>query len=523
MYVLPKLLPEEILVYLRKSRTDDPTLTVEEVLANHEQMLDEWVERNLPEGTSHIPEYNRFREVASGETIDSRPAIKELLRKIESPQYKALLIVEPQRLSRGDLEDIGRLIKILRYTNTIVITPRYTYDIRDDRDRDDFERELKRGNEFLEYQKRIMWAGRVLSVENGNYLGTTAPYGYDKVKHKEGKRYCYTLEPNETEAPFVPMVFDLYNKGFGAARIAQKLDELGAPIRKGKHWSPESVRNMLSNEHYVGLVRWNYRRTTKTIKDGEVITQRPRSEEYILRKGRQVPLVDEELFQAVQEKLGSIPRNPKAHNLTNPLAGLLFCRCGMAMTRRQYKHKDGRQKSAPRYSCNHQVHCGTCSGAVDDVLDAVVDTLRQAVEDFEVKLDSGVDDSARQHEELIARLEQRLVSLEEREVAQWDKYTREGMPKPIFDRLNNELLAEKEEVSQALCSAKASVPEPVNLEERRTTFKAALEAMTNPDGPVKEKNALLKACIKRITYSRDRTPGRRQSKEPIYLDIQLLI
>ena len=34
-----------------------------------------------------------------------------------------------------------------------------------------FERDLKRCNEFLEYQKRIMGNGRLLSVQNGNFIG----------------------------------------------------------------------------------------------------------------------------------------------------------------------------------------------------------------------------------------------------------------------------------------------------------------------------------------------------------------
>jgi len=80
MYQLPLLLLEEILMYLRKSRADDPSLTVEEVLANHEKILDDWCERNLG---GRIPEENRFREVVSGETIESRPEINKVLRKIE--------------------------------------------------------------------------------------------------------------------------------------------------------------------------------------------------------------------------------------------------------------------------------------------------------------------------------------------------------------------------------------------------------------------------------------------------------
>lgn len=165
MWQLPKLISlDEILIYLRKSRTDDPTLSVEDVLSKHEQMLDDWAARNFP-GAGLVPESNRYREVVSGETIESRPQVQVLLRRIESPRIKAVLIVEPQRLSRGDLEDIGRLVKLLRYTNTLVITLQYTYDLTDERDRDMFERELKRGNEFLEYQKRIMGNGRLLSVQ----------------------------------------------------------------------------------------------------------------------------------------------------------------------------------------------------------------------------------------------------------------------------------------------------------------------------------------------------------------------
>ena len=132
--------PEEILEYLRKSRSDDPLLTVEEVLQKHEHILNDFAERNLG---GKIPLANVFREVASSETIDDRPEMLRLLKAIESPRIKAILVVEVQRLSRGDLEDAGRLIKLLRYTNTQVITPTKTYDLRDEYDRDAFERELK--------------------------------------------------------------------------------------------------------------------------------------------------------------------------------------------------------------------------------------------------------------------------------------------------------------------------------------------------------------------------------------------
>ena len=116
----PKFYNYEVYEYDRKSRSDDPLLSVEEVLEKHGKILEEYAIKNL---MGPIPEENKYREVGSGESLDSRPEILKLLKIIESPAVKAILVVDVQRLSRGDLEDAGRLIKLLRYTNTYVITP----------------------------------------------------------------------------------------------------------------------------------------------------------------------------------------------------------------------------------------------------------------------------------------------------------------------------------------------------------------------------------------------------------------
>ena len=80
MYYQPQIdfTPEEVLDYLRKSQSDDPLLTVEEVLAKHEAILDEWAEKNLG---GKVPEENKYREVVSGETIDDRPEMLKLLKQ----------------------------------------------------------------------------------------------------------------------------------------------------------------------------------------------------------------------------------------------------------------------------------------------------------------------------------------------------------------------------------------------------------------------------------------------------------
>jgi DNA invertase Pin-like site-specific DNA recombinase len=139
---------EEVIDYLRKSRSDDPNLSIEEVLEKHESILDEWAERHLGR---KVPEENKFREVVSGETLKERPEIQKVLRLIESPKYRAVKIVEPQRLTRGDLEDVGRLMKLFKLTGTLIITtrPERIFDLRDEFDWESVERDLKAGNYYL--------------------------------------------------------------------------------------------------------------------------------------------------------------------------------------------------------------------------------------------------------------------------------------------------------------------------------------------------------------------------------------
>jgi hypothetical protein len=256
MYLLPKLKGKEIILYLRKSRADDPLLTVEEVLEKHEQLIADWTAQAMPD-LGEIPPENTYREVVSGETLDGRPKMQELLRRVESPDVKAILCKEPSRLSRGDLQDIGYLVKILRYTGTLVLTPRGCYDLRDDRDREQFERELMRGNDYLEYQKKLMYDGKLIAVRKGHFIGSRAPYGYKKTSFKEGGRTCRTLEPHPEEAPVVKRIFELYSSGIGTVRICDVLDAEHIKPMDNDKWSANSVNEILQNPHYIGKVRWN--------------------------------------------------------------------------------------------------------------------------------------------------------------------------------------------------------------------------------------------------------------------------
>lgn len=530
MYYRPQIefTPEEVLDYLRKSQSDDPQLTVEEVLAKHEAMLDEWAEKHLG---GKVPEENKYREVVSGETLKDRPEINAALRRIESPKIKAIKCVEPQRLTRGDLEDIGRLMKLLKHTNTMVITTdgrtERIYDLRDEYDWEAFERELKRGNEFLEYTKKILNRGRLLSVSQGNYIASIPPYGYEKTTVMDGKRKCPTLKIKEDEANVVRMIFDMYvNEDLGRPTICKRLDEMGIKPPKGEKWSHPAMKDLLENVHYIGKVKWNWRKTITVVEDGEFRKSNPKSKigEYLIYDGKHPAIISDELFEAAQRKKDKNPRVPNKAKVRNPLAGLLWCRCGRAMTLRYYKNKDGSERSPARLICVNQAHCNTGSIVFTEMIDRVCAILESCIDNFEIRINNGSGDSAKLHMNLIKNLKKRMKDLEKQELEQWKLQTdpdpSKRMPQEVFRQLNEDLLKEKEEIRQALCKAYESMPEPIDYKEEMKKFQDALDALRDPEANPERQNKLLKACINRMEYHRDK-PERKQSQQIRYYDKEL--
>ena len=518
MFELPEIKTSEILMYLRKSRTDDPALTVSETVAKHEKMLDDYSMNVFGE---LIPEQNRFREIVSGETIDARPEIQKVLRLIEKPQFKALIIVEPQRLSRGDLEDIGRISKILRYTKTYVITRQYTYDLTDERDRSYFEQELKRGNEYLEYSTKIMMNGRILSVEQGHYIFSREPYGYKRVFKREGKRRYPTLEIVPEEADIIRIIFNMYAAGNGATKICNYLNAIGSKPKRGNMWTPPCIYSMIDNPIYNGKVKGGYRKSVKSVENGEITIHNPRNNDYSVYEGKHDAIISDDLWRSVRYRRdrNEIPRVKASSELKNPLSGLLYCSCGRMMIRRPFSGR-----ALDRMQCPNQTHCGNASCTVDEMLDVVISALTNAVSDFNVRVneENGVDEKY----DHIRILKNRLSEIEQKEESLWEKYV-EGMPPEIFDKLISKINMQKKEIS-AMIKKEEAEPSPVNYHERIVTFSETIKAIKDPEVSVSESNKLLKLCIKRITYSRERGARSHGQKtgwdtKPMKIEIQLII
>ena len=125
---------EEYLIYLRKSRSDASLEAMGvDVLERHEQILLDLAKRmNLSIG-------GIYREVVSGESISARPEMQKLLSEVESGRWEGVLVMEVERLARGDTVDQGIVQRAFQYSGTKIITPTKTYNPNNEFDEEYFE------------------------------------------------------------------------------------------------------------------------------------------------------------------------------------------------------------------------------------------------------------------------------------------------------------------------------------------------------------------------------------------------
>lgn len=329
---------EQYCLYLRKSRADqEAERRGEDVLESHEKHLMALANKKKHNITKI------FREVVSGESIDNRPEVQDMLNQVEDGVWTGVYVMEVERLARGNTRDQGVIADTFKYSGTKIITPVKTYDPDNEFDEEYFEFGLYMSRREYKTINRRQQRGRIDSVKQGNFLGSIPPYGYEKVRLKNGH---YSLEPIQDQADVVKMIFQLYTSRedgtrIGTGLIARKLNDLHIPTQRNKQWIVSTINGILRNPVYMGKIRWNGRPEKKERKNGIVTKSRPRAkeEDWILVDGHHEALVTEESWQLAQQYLALNPAKPVRSDKTiqNPLVGIIRCDiCGRTMVRRPY-------------------------------------------------------------------------------------------------------------------------------------------------------------------------------------------
>lgn len=489
-------------IYLRKSRADAEAekLGEGETLARHKKILTELAARK------GLYVEKIYHEIVSGETIAARPQIQALIEDCYKGLYRGIIIIEVTRLSRGSQGDAQIIMDCLKFSNRnnglLVVTPTKVYDVAHSSDDENFmEFELFMSRQEYKMIKKRMDRGRKQAVVEGNYMGSYRPYGYDILKTRTGR----TLTPNAEEAPIVKMIFEwTVKENMTPGKIARRLDAMGAPTYTGDpEWSISTIKTILTNPIYIGKVRWNDRMQVKTMVDGKLVTSRPRSnntDHYMEYDGKHPALIDDETFKAASERFHS-DKTKGNLKLQNPFAGLLICpHCGKTMRYQGYTTSKNVQ---PRISHPQSQICKVKSVLFDDVINAVVHSLKLYIEDFELKVDNlpDVDENSIQGQIEALQSEQRKIEKKLSKLFDaWEDGTISDNEFVERKAVNNERI---ESIKKQMDTLEDSIPEKEEYSEKIMMLSDALNALLDETLDADIKNEYLKQIIDRMEFSRE--------------------
>ena len=484
--------------YLRKSRFDRDygELSIEETLKRHDSILTKMAN----DCGYHIAK--TYYEVVSGESIAARPEIQKMLDEVSAGLYEGVLVVDVERLARGNGADQAYISQVFQFSGTKIITPTKIYDPTNEYDEEYFEFGLFMSRREYKTINRRLIRGRQSSASEGKYLGSIAPYGYRRIKLVDEKGY--SLEPHPEEADVVKRIFELYLNQSGTKEIANYLNDRDIPTRHGDLWTYSTISNILVNPVYMGKIKRGFCKQIKSIERGVVkkrIKHFKNPNDYEMFDGLHIPLITEEQFwqaQTIRQKRPA-PKVKEEFELKNAFAGLIFCaECGKRIGRVV-------NKGVPRLRCVNERNCHNGSCKYEIVEKKVIEALRTWLDGYKVKIDTvGFADDISDGKARIEAINQKNEKLKMQLDKAFDLVEQGVYTLEVFverkEKLNAAIksnLDEQKEIYETITSLEKSKHCESSLIPKTEKLLASYDKMT-----VKERNTLLKQILYRIEYKK---------------------
>ncbi|MDO5424035.1 MAG: recombinase family protein [Eubacteriales bacterium] len=141
--------------------------------------------------------------------------------------------------------------------------------------------------------KRIKF-GKKINAEKGRVPNIV--YGYDKTV---GDYFNLTIQ--DKEAKVIRQIYKWYTEeGFGAAKIANRLNEMGVKTKRNCNWSQNAVCRILTNEIYTGKII-NGKQEVSDFLTGQ---RKEKDEtEWLVADRPELRIIEDETFEKAQEIL----------------------------------------------------------------------------------------------------------------------------------------------------------------------------------------------------------------------------
>lgn len=301
-----------VAIYLRKSRNED---NEEDVLMKHRRQLVDYVE-------GFGWKYDVYQEVGSSDTIEYREEFVKLMERVQVGYYDAVVVIDFDRITKGDSYDYGRIKRMFAKANVPILTPYgEVIDLSDDTNVMHDMRATMGRYEYLQTKKRL-YDGKLRSARLGNWVNGTPPLGYNYDRNTK------KLVINEDEAEAVRVMFDLYvQEKKSLMEVGFQLNRLGYRTKRRRYFTVTSVQRLIKNQAYVGRIIYGKSEGSgHKNKKTKPLRYKDESEWLVVVDDAHPPIISKEVFQEADIIMNKRQRVPvKSRQSVYTLSGLVRC------------------------------------------------------------------------------------------------------------------------------------------------------------------------------------------------------
>lgn len=258
-----------------------------------------------------------FADAATTGTISDRAGLQKLLAAAEGKPrpFDVILVDDSSRLSRK-LSDALQFSDRLKFVGVRLVFVSQGFD--SDSEQSDILMAVH-GITDSQYIKELSkktfrgLEGRVLEHlhHGGNVFGYRSAPIEDPARRDQYGRPLITgarLQVDPEEAKVIRKLFRLYADGLSIKSVTKQLnrEHVQSPRpRPGREhsWAPSSVKNILENRRYIGVVTYGRTKKIRNPQTGKRIYRRRPESEWIKVASPEQRIVSDELWNAVQERL----------------------------------------------------------------------------------------------------------------------------------------------------------------------------------------------------------------------------
>ena len=342
-------------LYIRLSQEDRDTGMYKQEsnsVTSQRTILNSFIEEN-----DDLRVYDTYIDDGYSGTDFDRPSFQRLIEDIENNNVDCILVKDLSRFGREHVDSGYYIFKYFPLHNIRFIV------INDDVD--SYKKPESLNTIMVPFKNLINDEyARDTSVKirtsldskkkKGDFIGAFPSYGYIKDPRNKSR-----LIIDKVAADIVRKIFDWHvNEGLGKIAICHRLNDMGIinptghkklelgqnynnyGIKDDKYtWTPSTIRNILSNEVYLGHTIQGKRRV-KSYKIHKV--EAVPKENWVRVENTHEPIIDKEIFDKAQELCKKDTKGSQKTGNLSIWAGVLKCKdCGRAMNKKSSTNKSG--------------------------------------------------------------------------------------------------------------------------------------------------------------------------------------